>query len=206
MSRLALCLLSLFALGGCSDNSAVAPSDPSSVPSDESSAPSGASSAPEAQQSVSPEPADSTSDGTQTVEGDGFTFQAPSTWRVQKLSAEISVSSPTDLANAVPGVPISFGLLPTQPALPPDALIPSLIKSDKNLGDVESETVVEVSGRSSQKLVTVKKYPSHTQRTIKLYIPLDSKVLLAQVQGDDKYIAPVQSEIDSILSSLTISP
>ena len=191
MPRFALCLLCLVALGGCSDNSAVTPSDQSSVSGSE--------------QSSSSEPTESANGGVQTVEGDGFSLQAPSAWRVQKLSAGISVSSPTDLANAVPGVPISFALLPTQPALPPDALIASLTKSDKSLGDVESDTVVDVSGRKAQKLVTVKKYPSHTQRTIKLYVPMDGKVLVAQVQGDDKHISPVQSEIDRILSSLTIS-
>ena len=148
---------------------------------------------------------------TQTVESSGFSFQAPADWTVLRVSSGVGVSSPLDLKNGVPGVPLSVSIVPTQAQLTPKDAMASLLENAKATGDVESEAQTTVSGREATKLVTTMTMRRndtsddvHVSRAVSVYVPLDAGMLLVQVRGADEQVRALMTQIDAIITSIKL--
>jgi len=160
---------------------------------------------------------------TQTVEGSGFSFQAPADWRVlSRTSGSYGVSSPTvfkDVNNPVHGVRLVVYITPAaSKKLSPKDLVASLLNVDKlvsdksDMADVESEAQTTVSGREATKLVTTMKMrPNDTSddvsvlRTVKVYVPLDAGVLVVHASSlTGGQVVALMPQIDAIIASIKL--
>lgn len=149
---------------------------------------------------------------TQTVEGSGFSFQAPADWTVLRVSSGVGVSSPLDLKNGVPGVLLGVSIVPTpQASLTPKDAMASLLEIAKATGDVESEAQTTVSGREATKLVTTMTMRRNdtsddvnVSRAVSVYVPLDAGILLVQVRGPDEQVRALMTQIDAIITSIKL--
>ncbi len=157
---------------------------------------------------------------TQTVEGSGFSFQAPADWTVRsRTSGSVGVSSPFDVNNPVASVRLVVSILPaTSKKISPKDLVASLLNVDKlvsdksDIVDVESEAQTTVSGREATKLVTTMKMrPNDTSddvsvlRSVKVYVPLDAGVLVVQATGlGGGQVVALMPQIDAIIASIKL--
>jgi len=157
---------------------------------------------------------------TQTVEGSGFSFQAPADWTVRsRTSGSVGVSSPFDVNNPVASVRLVVSILPaTSKKISPKDLVASLLNVDKlvsdksDMADVESEAQTTVSGREATKLVTTMKMRLNdtsddvsVARTVKVYVPLDAGVLVVQATGlGGGQVVALMPQIDAIIASIKL--
>ena len=147
----------------------------------------------------------------QTIEGDGFRFQAPQSWTKLAVPSGIAVSSPSDIVNGIAGIPVGMAVIPVpSPATPPD-LMESLLQNNRALGEVESETQVKVAGRDATKLVhTMAARRDSTgenvlvTRMVRVFVPLDAGILTVQIQGDDAQVKALMPQIDAIFESIEL--
>ena len=108
----------------------------------------------------------------QTVEGSGFSFQAPADWTVLSVTSGVGVATPFDVKNPVAPVSVGISILPaaSKHLTPKDAMA-SLLDVAKGVGnDVESEAQTTVSGREATKLVTTRKHRNATNRRSRRFI------------------------------------
>jgi len=147
----------------------------------------------------------------QTVEGNGFTLQAPESWTKLPVTSGIAVSSPPDFANGDAGVPVSVAILPVPAPLTPATLVASLLDNNRAIGEVESETQIKVAGRDATKLVHTLTSRMNTtsddvyvSRMIRVFVPLDAGVLAVQIQGADTPVKLKMPQLDAIIESIKL--
>ena len=151
-------------------------------------------------------------DNTQTVEGSGFSFQAPADWTVLRTRSGVGVSSPFDVNNPVSPISFVVSIMPVASrTLTPKDFVATLLNADKGFGDVESEAPTTVSGREATKLVmTVTMRLDDTSddfyvaRTVKVYVPLDARLVVAQSTGPDEQVVAMMPQIDAIIASIKL--
>jgi hypothetical protein len=149
--------------------------------------------------------------GLQTLEGNGFTLEAPASWTKLPADSGVAVSSPSDFAKGKAGVPVSVAIFPVQAPLTPATMVTSLLENNRAIGDVESETQIKVAGRDATKLVHTLTSRINTtsddvsvSRMIRVFVPLDAGVLAVQVQGADASVKLTMPQIDAIVDSIKL--
>ena len=136
---------------------------------------------------------------TQTLDGSGFSFQAPADWTVLSPPSGVAVSSPLDVKNPVARVSLVVSIHPAAGQTPKEFMASSL-DAAKGYVDVESEAQMTVSGREATKLVTTQ----NDSRNVKVFVLLDAGVLALQATGTDEQVVALMPQIDTIIASIKL--
>lgn len=170
-------------------------------------APSGGSPGPApAANGASPAAPPAVAEGTQLVQGPGFSLQAPTDWSVAKQDVVVTVSSPG-------AAPVVITLLlaqvkePQTPARGAQNLVESVYQIQTR--SVESETMTSVAGYPATRLVTTEPYPTPAadgsatnKRMIWLIVATDDSVLTVHAEGEDAQVQAALSQIEAIFETI----
>lgn len=206
MLRCCLALLTL-CLVGCNSSappagapagappSNVAPGDGSPAP-----APSASGAAPAAPPAVT--------EGTQLVEGPGFSLQAPADWSVGKQDAIMTITSP----GAAP-VMVSLLFVPVKEPQTPAGGAQNAVDVFRGPQNrtVESQTMTTVAGCPATRLVTTEPNPTPAadgaatvKRMVVLIVTADDGVLTVQAEGEDAQVQAALPQIEAIVQTIAL--
>lgn len=121
----------------------------------------------------------------QTVEGSGFSVQAPAGWTVLPAAGSgVGIASPFDLAKEVAPTPVSIAILPSNGTVKPTEIAAALLQNNRDIGDVESETQIK--------------------GIVCVFVPLEAGVLAVQIQGLDSNVKSIMPQLDAIIESIKL--